>query len=605
MDIHALRAAIGLKAKPLLDFLGGENQPQTVVPVYQRTYAWEEKECLQLWKDILAIGREDGESARHFTGFIVYVTVGPGTDSSRLIIDGQQRLATVTLMLAALVEMLDNSEGSTNLPISADEIRNKYLIQGTEVGEEHFRLILSKSDKEILKAIVKSDELTHDKSTQPVKNYELLKKQLGLIMKSNQDSLKTVWEGLNRLVIVEIALKQGEFNPQLIYDSMNSTGRELSHFDRIRNFALMNLKPEIQSNFYERSWHPIEERILRHGGTKGHLDEFMRRYLTMKTGDIQVNAGRVYEAFKNYVGADGQGRSNERKKKRIVNDMRAFVNHYCAVAFPNVENDADIELALHDLRGLKVVVSHPFLMKLHYEYSSRRLSKGDFIKAIRLVESYLVRREIVESTVTRSHRDVFARFAVEDNLSLDSIKVLFRRLSHKEHFPTDETFKAEVQENNLYRPQARGNPFCRYVLSRIESHLRTFSREDVPFDFNKDRKITIEHIMPQGNNLHADWKEALEAVHGRDWKEMHEKYRHTLGNLTLTGYNEEYRDSPFAVKCETEDGFCESSLRLNKGVRNQYRGVAEYLDEGWNGNTIKARAEDLANLALKIWPYPD
>ena len=305
----------------LLEFL--KKSPQFVIPIYQRTYSWSEKECRQLWEDILRTGRNDAVSA-HFVGSIVYVEKGLYSVSSQsplLVIDGQQRLTTVTLLIEALARSLGESEPLEGF--SARKLRNYYLLNPEETGEKHYKLVLSQTDKASLIALLDQHPKTKDHSIRVEANFEFFKQRVAEV----KGELPALCKGLAKLVMVDISLNRDQDNPQLIFESLNSTGRELSQADLIRNFILMGLEPQLQTKLYEQYWRPMEVDFGQEGyGTQ--FDSFMRHYLTVKTGEIP-NVREVYEAFKQYARSPKVAAAGV---EALVADIRAFAGYYCAMA---------------------------------------------------------------------------------------------------------------------------------------------------------------------------------------------------------------------------------------------------------------------------------
>jgi uncharacterized protein with ParB-like and HNH nuclease domain len=277
----------------VLEFL--KKSPQFVIPIYQRTYSWTERECRQLWDDILRTGRNDKISA-HFVGSIVYVEKGlyqVSSQSPLLVIDGQQRLTTVMLLLEALARALGNSEPLDGF--SAKKLRSYYMLNELEEGERRYKLVLSQTDKTSLMALLDQRPEPQEPSIRIGANFELFQ---GWVAGEKTD-LSALCKGLAKLVIVDISLNREQDNPQLIFESLNSTGRELSQADLIRNFILMGLEPKLQTKLYEQYWRPMEVDFGQEAYAT-HFDGFMRHYLTVKTGDIP-NVRDVYEAFKQYA----------------------------------------------------------------------------------------------------------------------------------------------------------------------------------------------------------------------------------------------------------------------------------------------------------------
>jgi uncharacterized protein with ParB-like and HNH nuclease domain/predicted transport protein len=550
-----------------LDFL--RKSPQFVIPIYQRTYSWTDKECRQLWDDIMRAGSTDTVSG-HFVGSIVYVEKGlyqVTSQSPLLVIDGQQRLTTVTLLIAALARALGDTEPVDGF--SRRKLRNYYLLNPEETGERHFKLLLSKTDKSSLTSIVSGAELPKEHSLRVAKNFELFKQ----LLDDRGGELVSVCKGLAKLVIVDIALNRDQDNPQLIFESMNSTGRELSQADLIRNFVLMRLEPDVQTRLYEQYWYPMEIDFGQEAYVT-HFDGFMRHYLTVKTGEIPRQS-EVYEAFKLHARAPNIDAAGI---EALVKDVRAHARYFCAMAL-DAETNPDLRLAFQDLRELKVDVAYPFLLELYRDYEAGALPGHDFAAAVRFVEAYVFRRAIC-AIPTNSMNKTFATFAkaLRKDRYLESIAAHLLRLPSYRRFPSDEEFRRDLQTRDLYNFRSRS-----YWLRRLENQGR---KERVSVD-----EYTIEHVLPQNENLSDAWKDEL----GPDWKQVQQHWLHTLGNLTLTGYNSEYSDRPFKVKRDMAGGFKESPLRLNAGL-----GQAD----GWNEDAIKARARRLADAALDVWRAP-
>lgn len=551
----------------LLDFL--KKSPQFVIPIYQRTYSWTDKECRQLWDDIIRTGKNDKVSA-HFIGSIVYVEKGlysVSAQSPLLVIDGQQRLTTVSLLIAALSQVLGDTEPLDGF--STRKLRNYYLLNPEEDGERHYKLILSQTDKDSLIAIAKGTDQPKDCSIRITENFELFR---GLIGERKRELLD-ICKGLAKLVIVDISLNRDQDNPQLIFESMNSTGKELSQADLIRNYILMGLESQLQTELYEKYWRPMEVAFGQEAYST-HFDGFMRHYLTVKTGDIP-NVREVYESFKEYARSP---KVAEAGVGALVADIRAYASYYCAMALV-AEPDPELKVAFHDLRELKVDVSYPFLLELYHDYVTQVFPKTDFLAAVRMVESYVFRRAVC-AIPTNSMNKTFATFGktLKKDRYLESIQANFLLLPSYRRFPDSDEFRQKLQTKDLYNFRSRS-----YWLRRLENYGR---KERVPVD-----EYTIEHIMPQNDNLSDQWKSDL----GTEWEQIQKTYLHTLGNLTLTGYNSEYSDRPFIEKRDMAGGFADSPLRINKGLGSLQK---------WNADAIRDRAEHLAIQALDVWSAP-
>jgi uncharacterized protein with ParB-like and HNH nuclease domain/predicted transport protein len=556
----------------LLDFI--KKSPQFVIPIYQRTYSWTERECRQLWDDIVRTGENDAVSA-HFVGSIVYIEKGlyqVTSHSPLLVIDGQQRLTTMALLIAALARALDSLPEDSQEPVDGflpRKLRNYYLINREEEGERRYKLILSQTDRDSLIAVVAGNEKPKEYSRRIAENLELFETWIA----GCKGDLTALCKGIAKLVVVDIALSRDQDNPQLIFESMNSTGRELTQADLIRNFILMGLEPALQTRLYENYWRPMEQDFGQEAYST-HFDGFMRHYLTVKTGDIP-RLDAVYDAFKAHARSP---KVAEAGVESLVADIREFARYFCAMAL-GAEPDRDLKFAFHDLRELKVDVAYPFLLELYHDYAAGKLSKQDFAAAVRLVEAYVFRRAVC-NIPTNSLNKTFATFTkvLKKDRYLESIQAHLLLLPSYRRFPNDEEFKRELQVRDLYNFRSRS-----YWLRRLENHGRK-ERVEVA-------EYTIEHIMPQNEHLSKAWKEAL----GVGWERIRETRLHTLGNLTLTGYNSEYSDRTFVEKRDMQGGFKESPLRMNQGLGQL---------EQWNEETIMARAQSLSEAAVAVWCAP-
>lgn len=551
----------------LLEFL--KKSPQFVIPIYQRTYSWTERECQQLWDDILRTGRNDAISA-HFVGSIVYIQEGlyqVTSYSPLLVIDGQQRLTTVSLLLEVLARHLGDTEPVDGF--STKKLRNYYLLNPEEKGERHFKLLLTQTDRTSLLAVLQQKPWPANHSLRLRANFEFFESQV----KALGQNLKALCTGLAKLVVVDVALSRDQDNPQLIFESMNSTGRELTQADLIRNYILMGLKPEHQTQLYEDHWRPMEVEFGQEA-YEVHFDRFMRHYLTVKTGEIP-NVREVYEAFKVYA---RQPEIAEAGVDALVSDIHTYATYYCAMALGK-EPDKALAEAFQDLRELRVDVAYPFLLELYADYQKQVLPKPDLLQAVRLVEAYVFRRAVC-AIPTNSLNKTFATFgrALQKERYLESIQAYLQLLPSYRRFPDDEEFKRELKTRDLYHFPRR-----LYWLRRLENYDR---KEPVPVN-----EYTIEHIMPQNPDLSTEWRAAL----GPNWQQVHETWLHTLGNLTLTGYNSEYSDRPFVHKRDMPGGFKQSPLRLNAGLGEK---------PAWNETTIQARADRLAATAVTVWNAP-
>jgi uncharacterized protein with ParB-like and HNH nuclease domain/predicted transport protein len=552
-------------ATKLLGFL--HKASQFVIPIYQRNYSWDEKQCQQLWEDILRVG-SNSDIGVHFIGSIVYVEGGQSQvtlQAPLLVIDGQQRLTTISLILEALARAVGDSEPVEGF--SAEKIRHNYLTNSLEKDERFYKLVLSDTDKDTLKALIKGNDYPLAASIKIRENFDYFAEQIKL----NGKHIDEICNGLAKLMIVDISLERNQDNPQLIFESMNSTGKALSQADLIRNFILMGLEPELQNSLYAQYWRPMELEF----GQEAYGDEFdafMRHYLTIKTGDVP-RVSEVYEAFKEY----STKFDKEDGVTDLVAEIRKYSKYFVAMALGGETNPALKPLFKDLIQDLNYSVAYPLLLELYADYDAGTLNEKDFGTAIKLVESYVFRRSICEIP-TNSMNKTFAEFSryLVKNDYLNSIYAHFYSLPSYRRFPSNEEFRLAFETKDLYNIYSRA-----YWLRKMEN----FGKKELVAVEN----YTIEHILPQNPNLSAEWKNDL----GNNWEEIQAKYLHTLGNLTLTGYNSEYSDKPFKEKKSMKGGFLQSPLTLNEKVREA---------EVWNESAILERAAFLSKRAIEIWP---
>ncbi len=553
-----------VKATTLLEFIRESQTNQFVIPIYQRLYSWKKEQCEQLWDDIIKIGGNDKMNG-HFIGSILYVRVDDTHSSPLLIIDGQQRLTTITLLFIALRNH------------SSDEVKRKemesYLINSGNDGDKKFRLILSESDKDTLLSLIdKNKRKPSEPSLKIMENFKLFEEWI----RKNTGKLETIFKGLEKLMIVYIALKKEKYDPQLIFESMNSKGMELVQTDLIRNYIVMETEIEKQEGFYNQYWRAMEEdfkqsekQSKKQSKREDLFNKFVRHYLTIKTKEIP-NINKVYEALKDYRQKEGIGIED------LLKDLQKYCGYFCQIVFKK-EADKDLNKALSFLVDLEMDVIYPLLLELYSDYKDGVLSKQDFIPIIALIESYIFRRAVC-GLGTNSLNKVFPSFTkhIQKDEYFKSLKAHFVYLTEKQRFPNNDEFKKLLITIDFYNFQKK-----EYFFERLENFD---TKEPV-----NTKECTIEHIMPQ--TLTKEWERDL----GENFQAIHDKYLHTIGNLTLTGYNKEYSNKSFQEKRDMEKGFKQSPLRLNQGLRNL---------ESFGEKEIEKRANDLADWALKIWTYP-
>lgn len=560
-----------MKAKQanLLELLKGGTQ--FVVPIYQRLYSWEQAECERLWSDIVTSGA-GSNSGEHFTGSIVYVESEQGSRTDvapDLIIDGQQRVTTTMLLLAALAAHLEALPEDERRPVagfSPDVIRESYLVNRHEQGDAYYKLLLSQSDREALKAVVRGAATPAGSASRVTVNHQFFVDKLA----AKSTDLVAVCLGLRKLSVVDVALTRGVDDPQLVFETMNSTGRKLSQADLIRNYVLMGQPIEEQTRLYEDYWYPMEQRFA--GPRAERFDTFIRAYLTYQLGREPVIA-ETYEEFKRFAGQDGESRA------KVVVDLARHAEWFEAFALGR-EADPVLGAATRELESVNVTVAYPFLLRLYADRAVGLVDSVGIARLVRTVISYVVRRNICDIPTNALNKIFRGLKAAGDGPGyVESIEARLITYSGTGAFPTDEEVLEALARRDLYHFRR-----SHYVLTALEN----FGHDKEP---TATAGYTIEHIMPQNPNLLPEWQMML----GPDWQEIQERLLHTLGNLTLTGYNPEYQDKPFLEKRDMKDGFRDSSIRLNAELRD--------LD-AWTEDTIVARGKKLAARALEVWTRP-
>lgn len=551
---------------PFTKIINGSTQ--FVIPVFQRDYTWSaEIQCAQLWRDVMHAAHTTGTHG-HFLGSVVYIA----TDDSLagftrwMLIDGQQRVTTLTLLLVALRDHITETKwvGGENDP-TAKKIDAYYLKNVQEEGEREQKLILRRHDQATLRAIVDKKELPKKASDHIIENYTFFREQIADVDPAD------VYRGIERLVIVDVKLDRHTDDPQLIFESLNSTGVDLSQSDLIRNYILMGFPEKEQTYLYQTYWSKIEGVFQ---GFEKKFDAFARDYVAYKTQAAkQEKAADVYYAFRNFfktlIAQSGSVREP-------LEDMMRHARHYAAFSIGR-EITGERGRLLAEIRRHVDVPAMMVMHLLDLRDHLNALSEDELLEALRLIESYTVRRAVC-GLQTRSYWTIFANitYGIGVKTPLTDLKVGLAIQNENYRFPTNAEFERDLKAVDLY-----GLRICRHVLEGLENHATKEPTDTTTY--------SIEHIMPQNERLRSGWKKML----GDEWKNIQKTWVHRLGNLTLTGYNSTYSDREFKDKKKIEGGFEDSSVRLNKMVREQ---------EVWTDVEISKRTNSLASLSLKIWP---
>ena len=541
---------------------------QYIIPVYQREYSWKaEVQCARLWKDIVNMVKQN--RLHHFVGSIVSVCESNSLlgVQKQLIIDGQQRMTTLSLLMIALRDYLLEQGASEEM---GKKITNKVLKNDAYDDEEAYKMLLTESDREIMIRLIDRLPVNEDEPSRIYANYKYFKQKVkeGILLPEE------IHESIAKLEIVSIVLdkSQGD-DPQLIFESLNSTGMDLSKSDLIRNYILMGLNNNEQKNIYNNYWRPFEKNFASKEDTD-KMDRFFRNYLIMKKGTL-VNFDNIYEEFKDY--ATNSEFSNQ---EELAKDILMYGDLYTNIIseekrIPSSQHT--LKNLFNEIRILRMEVAYPFLLKVYHDYIKETITIDEFVRILKLTISYVVRRAIC-GIATSSMNKTFATLKneIDKNDYLNSLEAALYYLDAYKHFPDDKEFMEYLCKKDMYSLRIKN-----YIFVKLENEG---NKETIPYE-----GYTIEHILPQNKNMRQEWKDAL----GENYEEIQAQYINNLGNLTLTRYNSEMGDKPFSEKLEV---YKESAMHtLNKYVVQQTT---------WNKDTIEERANRLAECACKVWVCP-
>jgi uncharacterized protein with ParB-like and HNH nuclease domain len=558
----------------LTRFLEGHDR-KFIIPVYQRNYDWRIEHCKKLYEDLLDISRCKRKS--HFFGSIVYIYNDDSNGQEFIIIDGQQRITTVSLLLLALINVI-KILNIKDKDIDIDVIKNEYLF-GRYSGKEKIKLKSVKEDNEAFVKLFETDE--KEKFILPSNitgNYLYFKERL---LKESID-FSDFLNSIKKLNIVEIKLKKEEDDPQLIFESLNSTGLDLKEADKVRNFLLMDLEYKKQEEFYNKYWINIEKY------TKFNVSNFIRDYITCKEKKAPKK-DNVYFEFKEFFNNNYE----KEKLKDLLEELLEFSKYYNYILSANYNNTSSNNLVneyLYYLLKLEVSVSYPFLLEVFHDfYKEEYIKENDITELLKIIESYIFRR-IICDLPANSLNKIFISLARDikkhNNYKTNYIEILKFILIQKkgnQRFPNDHEFKERLISKDVYNFNKKNKL---HLLERLENYNNK-EKIDIQKLLDND-ELSIEHILPQ--TLSASWKKTL----GDKYQEIYDKFINTIGNITLTAYNSKYSNKPFPEKKNMEHGFNESKLYLN-----------EYLKkiDIWNEDSILKRANILADKAVNIWSY--
>lgn len=558
----------------LTNFLS-QNETQFIIPVYQRNYDWTEAQCSQLFHDIIDVGSKKGDT--HFIGSIVYIHDGVYTSSEvkqLVIIDGQQRLTTFSLIYLALYKFAQ----SKGMEDWVNRINDNYLVN-KYAKDDTSKLKLKQSDvnaRAFKFLLNNNDPAQYGEFSRVIENFIFFKNSI------NTENFDTILHGLKCLLFVEISLERGKDDPQRIFESLNSTGLELSQADLIRNYILMGLEPNEQIRVFNEYWDIIEQNAKDLEKEESRVSDFIRDYLTYKTKKIP-NKAKVYEEFKARYSA-----RNSKFYQETLQEIKEFSFHYSKLLNPSKEANNQLRKQLDYIKRLEVNISFPFLLPVYSDYSNKLINVEQFESVLKLVQSFIWRRFII-GLPTNALNKIFMTLYndVDGTRYLPSIQKALMRKKGVQKFPTNKEIELALEEKDVYNIQSKNRI---YFLELLENHE---NREYVSIENND---ITIEHIFPQTPD--EVWYNKLD---DSTVSLFRDKFLNTISNLTLSGNNGSLSNKYFLEKKSMnkdgkQQGYNFSRLWLNQYLRE--------IDE-WNLETLKTRYKLLLDRFYKIWEYPD
>jgi len=551
----------------LVEYMEGAKK-RFVIPVYQRNYDWRIENCKQLYDDLVKIVRNKRKN--HFFGSIVSVYNPDGKYSEYLIIDGQQRLTTVSLLFLAMYNLIQQGIVFPESPILAPQIYEDYLVDKWQPQETRIKLKPVKNDSKAFSMLF-DDSSEHIHKSNLTINYNYFYDRIQKL----EISIDELYDAICKLEVIGIQLNQDD-NPQLIFESLNSTGLALSEGDKIRNFILMGLPTKQQEDFYEKYWNRIEE------CTGYDVSAFVRDFLSIKLGAIpQMN--RVYPTFKGYV------EDADLDTEVLLKEILKYAMFYQTL---RVGNTTSLELnsCIYRLNRLETAVTRPFFLEVLRMNKEGVLSLQEVTQIFCITENYIFRRLICDLPTNALnkifltlHKDVVRYDRTTENYFE---KFKFAMLSKKERarFPDDDEFVASFSSKPVYLMNSKNK---QYLFERFENFGTAESK--AVWDHIDQGDYSIEHIMPQ--HLTPSWVESL----GPNYLNIHDQWLHRIANLTLTAYNSKYSNNTFIEKRDMKNGFVDSGLRMNQKLA---------LKDSWGLAELEERNAYMCERALAIWEMP-
>ncbi|MBO4872353.1 MAG: DUF4268 domain-containing protein [Lachnospiraceae bacterium] len=554
----------------LLEYMEGAKK-RFVIPVYQRNYDWKMENCKQLYDDLVKVVRNHRKS--HFFGSIVSSYQPNGRYTEYLVIDGQQRLTTVSLLLLAMYTLIKEGKVTPQTETMAQEIFEDYLVDKHQPKETRVKLKPVKNDRSAFEKLFDIDD-ENDKQSNLTYNYEYFYNRI----QKEEISIEDLYDALFALEIINIELTSDD-DPQLIFESLNSTGMALSEGDKIRNYILMGLPASLQNDYYEKYWNKIEL------CTNYDVSMFVRDYLSVKQQAIP-SISRVYVTFKAYV------EENKIETEVLLKDLLDYTKWY-EILLKGKTEDKKLNACIYRLNRLETTVTRPFFLEVlrMMTKGSPVLSLQDAREVFLLTENYLFRRSICDLPTNALnkiflmlHREII-RFDGTEADYLEKFKYALLSKVERGRFPNNDEFSEFLGTRQIYLLNIKNKA---YILERFENY--GIDEDKDIYRHLDEGTYSIEHIMPQ--HLTPQWVSAL----GDDYEDIHETWLHRLANLTLTAYNSKYSNNSFADKRDMEKGFRQSGLRMNTWIAQQ---------EKWTLTELEERREMLVSRALTIWPMPE
>ena len=537
------------------------------IPLFQRSYTWSEREWGQLWNDLMEVyAMDQGERRNHFVGSVVTHPFPPiaGTVAKFAVIDGQQRLTTLMTLLAAIRDRA--GQDATKWRDLSDKIHQLYLTNKFASDQsERIKLSPGRSDNQTFLAVIENGDV-------PKGEHRILRARRyfdDALERGDADGEPINLSDLeicvsNHLELVSVTLEQAD-NPNKIFESLNFAGVALAADDLIRNYLFMNIAPDRQDKAYDEYWYPMQEKL------GDWLSAFFWYYLMLDGSLPRDSRAVIFPGVKKLVGVSPTGD----EVLENLRDFHRFSNHFAQVV--GIDRSGLASTTAERLRRLNqwgVYVTRSFLMKALDRVQSRVVSVEDLNIVLAMMESFLVRRTLC-GVRSNQLRRVFARMAAQVDFN-DFAESSWYWLAERSYWPRDDEFRNGFMRFRLYNPSGLNRAML--ILTRLERSLSGKEKAVV------NKAITIEHVMPQA--LSDEWRAEL----GSDASEIHAELLHTIGNLTLTGYNSELGNKPFSEKKRC---LAKSKFSLSDSITD----CAE-----WNAETIQQRARDLADRAVKIWP---